>query len=165
MVCSESTTLDDLMAALPGLSAIELKQAMARIQALMGREPLSGESETQEVAVHTVMMEVIKKFGGQCPPYGVVVRMDHYPRFNGVADLLVFFVRENFKTTSRAQTRKIYSILLEMVARRLRRDSVPVSHKTLTDALPRLADICDDQFPGYRQSGLLNALITARAGN
>lgn len=70
------------------------------------------------------------------------------------------FIAANFKPgLSRSQKNKLYVIFSSVVATRIEQTRVPLSLTTTLSFFNNLPGLIDKSFPGYIQSGLLDALL------
>jgi len=73
--------------------------------------------------------------------------------------VLCIFVRQNFKPAKKVDKLKAIRILLRCIAKDLNQRSVPICPKTVSQAMERIANVVDRQFPSYMESGLLPAVL------
>lgn len=154
-----STT--EIMEALPDLSPQELEEVRKRTSALLELQRSAGSSENDDAQnLHRQMQDTLERWGiPESLPYGAAKRTSHWKQFTEGAEAFMGFVREHIKPRRRAEEARAVYVLLDMHCRRLREQGIPLSHRTLSQALKRTPQVVDDQFPGYLRSGLLPAII------
>lgn len=76
------------------------------------------------------------------------------------ATLIEEFIEINFKKKlTRSQKNKLYLIFCNVVANRIELTRVPLSLTSMLSFLNNLPGLVDKAFPGYIQSGMMDALI------
>lgn len=90
-----------------------------------------------------------------------------HPRLFGIlrkrSDLIEAFIEDNFKKDiSKIEKNRLYIIFINVVADRIELTRVPLSLTSTLSFLNNLPGLVDKAFPGYIQSGMLDALIQAR---
>jgi len=79
------------------------------------------------------------------------------------SDLIEAFIEDNFKKDiSKIEKNRLYIIFINVVADRVEQTRVPLSLTSTLSFLNNLPGLVDKAFPGYIQSGLMDALIQAR---
>lgn len=142
-----------IISQLAELSPKELKELAARANFLLGTD----DSPEDEDLVHRQIVQVLRDYGVLSTP--PLKKLPHYSQFKkGVVDLLEY-VEAYFAPKKKIDKIKVVMILVKMLARQIKREEIPVSHRTISQALNRVGSIVELQFPGYRESGLLPMLI------
>lgn len=150
---------DDLMLALAKLSPKDLKEVQARTAALLSSQsdPKADEAET---LVYQQMVNVLKDLGhADLPPLKVIRLSKGGKALKEGTPKFVRYVEKHFRPQRRIDKINCLQLLLKMLVRRLHRDGVPVSVTTLAQGLLRIAEVVDDEFPGYLESGFLPLLL------
>ena len=152
-----------ISAALTELSPSELRKLKSECEGLLNAQGVEaqGADLTDAQHIHWLFTDKLKAEGKPCLPFFALTKAAHYSTFIDGVKMFYNFVDHFLKPANKTEREKAVQVLPRMLARRLERDGVPVSHSSLSSALQRVSSIVDDQFPGYRESGLLPMLISS----
>lgn len=125
--------------------------------ALVTSAPLKESADPEFVygALHGLM----GRLGHRPPPWEGFKRSPDAPTFRRHAEMLMAYVRERVRARRRPTQLRALDVLLRMLARRLKRDEVPVTLRTLVRNMGRIPAVAADAFPGYEEAGLLPTLV------
>ena len=155
---------DRLLRLLPNLTPAQRADIVARCNAL----GTSGDAQRDSCAqmVYGVLVSILGDRGTSCPPPRVFQTMRAGAGFPAKAEVLLDYVRTFMLATKRVEQRAVVRLLVLVLIRRMTRDHVPVTLGTVVRNIPRIPAVTDEQFPGYREAGLLPALprVLRRAG-
>ncbi len=151
--------------ALGSLSQKELQDIADKASFMLHTGTASAEITDDEKLAHDVISSIIQRTDdASIIPLPVLrKRCSHYKDFRHGVSVFFKFIDEHANPGSKTGRRAAAVVLMKMLARRLSRDNTPVKHKTMSTALVRVAEITDQQFPGYLESGLLKAVICGKS--
>lgn len=146
-------TYDDIMATLPNLNPAELRKVVGMCNLLLSSAVGKDNVEEDEQLVHEAIQRALKERGGKCGP---LRNLPWYDKFSKVVPVFIMYVEQQARPTNRTERTAYVGRLIDMCVHYLREHNVAVSHKTITDCLPKADEVTDFCFPGYQQSGLLS---------
>lgn len=150
-----SPSRDDVIAVLPRFTRADLQELQVRISALLG----DADSEGPAI-VHGVVVEYMRRRGGSGNmPYSVLKRSKQFPRFNKGALVLLKFIDDYLPKIVRVERRKAIYVLVGAAVKYLEYQHIPIGFYTIGDALTRINQVVDYQFPGYIEAGLITAIV------
>ena len=148
----------DVLEALKKMPLTDLRKVSAQATHLLTKGVLN--TSPLERDVYESICDALKLEGvSSLPPFTVFARTNTFASFRRGVILFLEYIEQYCKPKKRLERMKIIHVFLRMLVRRLRRDGVPLSSKTMASALLRVENIVEDQFPGYRESGLLPILL------
>jgi len=84
-----------------------------------------------------------------------------YKTWKQKAPAVVRFIEENFPEAGKLAKTAMMTFLIEALIDDLKERGVPVTVGTLTNNIDRLPALFDECYPGYRQAGLTNIIVSA----
>jgi len=116
-----------------------------------------------ESGFYAVMCDVLTEHGCYSPiPYGTFKRLPQYKAFREAVPVVTSYVRQYLKPANRLEERKAYNVLLAMVCRWLKTVEIPRTVKTCVENLEKIPSLVEVRFPGYREAGMLPAILRAK---
>lgn len=160
---------NDLFDRLGDLSPEDLRQVRARVEFLLpaaaGRSPaVKGRAAPDHAGmVHKEMAASLRGFGVRSvPPPGVILRSPYAKDFRDGVAALVAYATEYLAPATRPELVLAVRVLLGVVTRRMQERRVPITLVSLCRALKAVEAAVEYEFPGYRASGLLAAVLNPR---
>ena len=147
----------DVLMALKEMSLTDLRKVSAQAAFLLTKEQLN--VSPLERDVYESICDTLKFEGIAPPPFGTFARTNAFSSFRGGVVCFLQYIGQHCAPKMRVERQKVIYVFVRMLARRLRRDGIPLSAKTMSSTLSRIENIVEDQFPGYRESGLLSVLL------
>ena len=152
---------------LPSLSKDELRELITRATFLAdpnGSGTKAAPSDKDQVFVYGEIETTLKAAGDRSGlPLRTLLRQNWARSFKEGVPVILTFIREEFKPKDQVELTKVLRILLRCMVADLRRRSVPVGPKTVSQQLCRVSQVVDYSFPNYLACNMLH-LVLKRAG-
>lgn len=134
------------------------KEDQRKLLALLGS--LISEKPDLDPSVESVVFDAIRThLKGRMMPMAVFRKQRYYKSFREGSAELHQFIRTEFKISGGPKYIALVHVLLRMLVRQLKKETLPVSPSVLATHLIRIPDVCELAFPRYRESGLLPILL------
>lgn len=159
---------NELFDRLGDLSPEDLRQVQARVEFLLpagGRVPAAkGRPAPDHAAlVHKEMVTALRRLGVRTvPPSGVILRSPYAKDFRDGVAAVIGYATEYLQPRNRPELVLAVRVLLGVVTRRMQERRVPITLVSLCRALKAVEAAVEYEFPGYRASGLLQAVLNPR---
>lgn len=161
---SNHAVLDGLATLSPG----ELREAKARLQVLLGAsggiiDQVPGEDDDRGLVYHELCDMIRRKTGAKPPPLARFLDTKYAPAFRSGADEIIRYAVEHLKPRGRAGMIQAIRLLVSLIVRQVMLENrVPIAIGPLACNLGRVAELVDEAFPGYMESGLLGMVLKPR---
>lgn len=160
-------TYDDIVAAIPNLSAQQLHELRGRCKALLGTRSDPNATTTGltpgEVVYHA-LGGLYEERGLELLPWPVFIKTKFGARWVLNSVKLVEWVNKFCKPRDRVERNVALQNILERLIQLVCAGGAPNRPATIGGVLTRVPRLVDDWYPGYRESGLLN-LLCVRSGD
>lgn len=142
-------TKDQIITALPGMS----QQDLLAIRAVTGHLLQPGATTVQN-SPDNAQGWLFAALAGLLNTTGIST--DHVKQFEKNAPAFLAFVSKHFSDVLNSKVRalSLMTSLLQMIAYDLKSRGIPVTANTVTQHMPRIAEIFEAGFPGYIDSGI-----------
>ena len=151
-------TPEELKAHLAELSPSDLKDVQARTHALLADSTPSEDSDVR--MVYDALVHEVKSIGGKSTmPYAAYAKRSSFAKFKAQVPPFLNFVDTFLLPRSKADRLKAARLLFSMILSAIHRRQARASMSYVLNLMPQVHEIVEQEFPGYRDSGMLHIIL------
>lgn len=140
-----------------------LQQLVAKGALLLNGKKAAPVDESGIGLVHDQITLVLEAYGEKrAVPLFVVKRQNFFKGLEEHALRVLAFVDHGFRPRNKVERVRALYLSLRILAANIVERGLPVSYRTLVSNLGLIGEAVDEEFPGYRECGLLHVVLTRK---